>query len=263
MSGYTWSITYGDQSSASGTCGKDTLDLGGLKVENQCIELATKLSSSFQRDPGDGLLGLAFSTINTVKRNGRSSPQTTPVDNMISQGDIPAGAELFTSAFYSDRDAGTESFFTFGWVDEALVASSGQEVQWIEIDNSMGFWQFPSTSVQVNGKTVKLSGNTAIADTGTTLALVSDTVCEALYGAIPGATYDSSNGGWVFPLSTKASDLPTFTIACGPYYFQIQPEDFAFAPADSKNWYGGIQSRGDLDFDILGDAFLKSVYAVS
>lgn len=26
--------------------------------------------------------------------------------------------------------------------------------------------------------------------------------------------------------------------------------------------YGGIQSRGDMSFDILGDTFLKSVYAV-
>ena len=26
--------------------------------------------------------------------------------------------------------------------------------------------------------------------------------------------------------------------------------------------YGSIQSRGDLTFDILGDAFLKSIYAI-
>jgi len=26
--------------------------------------------------------------------------------------------------------------------------------------------------------------------------------------------------------------------------------------------YGGIQDRGDQDFDILGDVFLKNVYAV-
>ena len=26
--------------------------------------------------------------------------------------------------------------------------------------------------------------------------------------------------------------------------------------------YGGIQSRGDMTFDILGDTFLKGIYAV-
>ena len=45
--------------------------------------------------------------------------------------------------------------------------------------------------------------------------------------------------------------------------FQIQKEDLAFAPADEANWYGGVQSRGTMTFDILGDVFLKSVYAVS
>ena len=107
-----------------------------------------------------------------------------------------------------------------------------------------------------------LSGNTAIADTGTTLALVSDEVCDALYKAIPGAKYDSQQQGYVFPLTTKPEDLPEFKVAVGDNLFVIQPEDLAFAPADDKNWYGGVQSRGNNPFDILGDAFLKSVYAV-
>jgi hypothetical protein len=49
----------------------------------------------------------------------------------------------------------------------------------------------------------------------------------------------------------------------GDTEFVIQPEDFALASVDSRHWYGAIQSRGDNQFDILGDAFLKSIYAVS
>ncbi|KAH7190833.1 hypothetical protein DER44DRAFT_735428, partial [Fusarium oxysporum] len=75
-------------------------------------------------------------------------------------------------------------------------------------------------------------GNKAIADTGTTLVLVSDEVCEALYNAIPGAHYNSTQQGYVFPRSTKVEDLPEF------------------------------KSRGKLAFDIFGDSFLKSVYAI-
>ena len=60
----------------------------------------------------------------------------------------------------------------------------------MDIDNSQGFWQFESTSAKVNGKTIARPGNTAIADTGTTLALVDDKVCEAVYAAIPGAKLD-------------------------------------------------------------------------
>lgn len=124
LPGYTWNITYGDGSSASGTCGTDTVDLGGIKVQNQVVELADKLSVQFQRDAGDGLLGLAFSHINTVKVNGRSDPQKTVVDNMIDQGMDP----VFTSAMWSERDEGKESYYTFGWIDEDLVKASGQEI---------------------------------------------------------------------------------------------------------------------------------------
>ncbi|OAA73044.1 Peptidase A1 [Akanthomyces lecanii RCEF 1005] len=259
----TWQISYGDGSSASGDCGSDTVVIGGLSIENQTVELASKLADQFAQGTGDGLLGLAFPAINTVKKGGQSAPAQTPVANMMTQGDIPKESQLFTSAFYSERDSnGPESFYTFGYVDNDLVKASGKDIAWTKIDSSQGFWMFPSPSASIAGKAMTLSGNTAIADTGTTLALVSDEVCDALYKAIPGAKYDSQQQGYVFPLTTKPEDLPEFKVAVGDNLFVIQPEDLAFAPADDKNWYGGVQSRGNNPFDILGDAFLKSVYAI-
>ncbi|EXK77268.1 hypothetical protein FOQG_18014 [Fusarium oxysporum f. sp. raphani 54005] len=259
----TWKISYGDGSSASGDCGSDDVTIGGLTIKNQTVELASQLDQQFARGKGDGLLGLAFPQINTVNTDGDSDPADTPVVNMINQHDIPKEAELFTSAFYSQRDANSpESFYTFGFVDTDLVARSGEEISWAHIDSSDGFWKFPSASVSVKGKIIDLSGNKAIADTGTTLVLVSDKVCEALYDAIPGARYSPTQQGYVFPRSTNVEDLPEFKVAIGDKQFVIQPQDLVFAPADKDNWYGGIQSRGNLPFDIFGDAFLKSVYAI-
>lgn len=259
----TWQISYGDGSSASGDCGSDVVTIGGLTIKDQTVELASKLAAQFAQGTGDGLLGLAFPAINTVKKGGQAAPAQTPVANMMTQGDVPKESQLFTSAFYSERDAdGPESFYTFGYVDDALVKASGQDIAWTDIDSSQGFWMFESAKVSIAGKEMPVSGNKAIADTGTTLALVSDEVCDALYKAIPGAKYDDQNQGYVFPLTTKPEDLPEFKVAVGDHMFVIQPEDLAFAPADDKNWYGGVQSRGSNPFDILGDAFLKSIYAV-
>lgn len=224
--------------------------------------ITTQLSDQFVQSTGDGLLGLAFGSINTVKNKlGVPEPAATPVENMIAQKDIPKESQLFTSAFYSDRDKNPDSFYTFGFIDRDLVGDN--EIHWTRIDKSEGFWMFPSTTYSVKGRSYTQAGNKAIADTGTTLCLISDEACEALYKHIPGAKYDNQNQGWVFPLSTKVEDMPEFRIDVGGKEFVIQAEDLAFAPADEENWYGGVQSRGDNEFDILGDTFLKSCYAVS
>jgi len=202
-------------------------------------------------------------SINTVT----PTPVKTPVENMIAQDDITGNMELFTAKLGSWRDATDpdkgESFYTFGYIDQPTVQASGQQISYTPVDNSQGFWMFDSTSATVNGKTITRSGNTAIADTGTTLALVDDNTCKAIYAAIPGSKYDSTQQGYVFPSKTTAGQLPTVTFAVGGKQFTVQKEDLGFADAGNGMVYGGIQSRGDMTFDILGDTFLKSVYAVS
>lgn len=217
------------------------------------------MSDQFTQNTGDGLLGLAFGVINTVKPHRVQ----TPVENMISQSDIPATAELFTAHLGSTAESNDNSFYTFGYIDQATVQQSGQEIAYTPIDSSQGFWTFDSTSAIINGNTVERSGNTAIADTGTTLALVDDNTCKAIYDAIPGATYDSESQGYIFPTSTTTDQLPVVTFAVGNTQFAVHKEALSYAEAKTGYVYGGIQSRGSLTFDILGDTFLKGIYAVS
>lgn len=184
---------------------------------------------------------------------------------MISQSDISKDSELFTAHLGSLIDNGDadrkESFYTFGYIDQASLG--GQTPHYTPIDNSQGFWMFPSASASVAGKTINRAGNTAIADTGTTLALLDDPTCQKIYDAIPGATYDSTQQGYVFPSNTPADKLPVVSFAVGEKQFSVNKADLAFADAGNGMTYGGIQSRGDLTFDILGDTFLKGIYAVS
>lgn len=186
------------------------------------------------------------------------------VENMISQNDIPKNQELFTAYLGSYKDVADpdkgESFYTFGYIDQTALA--GQTPSYAPIENSQGFWEFSSTSAVVAGKTIQRSGNTAIADTGTTLALVDDATCEAIYNAIPGSKYDSTQQGYTFPSSATADQLPEVSFAVGDKQFIVQKEDLGFADAGDGMVYGGIQSRGSMTFDILGDTFLKGIYAI-
>jgi aspergillopepsin I len=60
MPGYTWSIVYEDTSSASGNVYTDTVNVGGLIVPGQAVELAQQVSAQFVNSPIDGIFGLSF-----------------------------------------------------------------------------------------------------------------------------------------------------------------------------------------------------------
>jgi hypothetical protein len=235
------------------------VQLGGIKVENQAVELASKMAQSFVDGVGDGLLGLAFGKINTVK----PTRVQTPVENMISQQDIPESAELFTAYLGSWRDADEDDkgagFYTFGYIDQDVLKTSNTtaaQIHYAPLESpGQGFWQFASTTASVNGKKITRAGNTAIADTGTTLALVADDVLSVIYKSIPGAKFDSTQQGWIFPANTTEAQLPVVAFDVGGKEYAVQKEDLGFADAGNGMVYGGIQSRGDLDFDILGGKF--------
>jgi hypothetical protein len=56
--------------------------------------------------------------------------------------------------------------------------------------------------------------------------------------------------------------LPEVTLAIGDKQVIFQKEDLGFADAGNGMVYGSIQSRGNMDMDIYGDAVLKAMYAI-
>lgn len=86
LDGHTWSISYGDGSGSRGNVYTDNFTIGGVTVESQAVETAEQVSSSFtSEDAIDGLVGLGFSTLNTVSPEG----QLTFFDNAKPNLDSP------------------------------------------------------------------------------------------------------------------------------------------------------------------------------
>lgn len=122
----------------------------------------------------------------------------TPVDNMIMQSKIEPPYELFTAYLGSCKDKDEpdkgQSFYTFGFIDDEVVKSTGSDIWYTHVNDTNGFWQFNSTSYSINGHVHQITGGSAIADTGTTLALVDDQTCKAIYDAIPGSKFSKQMG---------------------------------------------------------------------
>jgi aspergillopepsin I len=92
LSSARWSISYGDGSSSSGIVYTDVVKIGSLSVAKQAVESAQTVSSSFTSESNlDGLLGLAFSSLNTVT----PTAQKTWFDNIKSSLDSPLFAVDF------------------------------------------------------------------------------------------------------------------------------------------------------------------------
>ncbi|KAL1409907.1 hypothetical protein Q8F55_003906 [Vanrija albida] len=261
LDGYSWFIAYGDFSSASGDVGTDVVSIGGVGVKTQAVQLAKRVSHSFAHDKSNnGLLGLAFDNINTV----RPVKQKTFPTNLAGEGTLPSGSQLFTTALYSTRDA-ESSFWTFGYIDDELVKASGQAIKWTPVAAESGFWQVDLPRITVGGKeTVFDAGNNGIVDSGTTLIIVPTQWLEAFYSAIPGSGKDvdpdSGDVSWWFP-NAALDSLPEFKIEIGGTLWTVQPEDLIYDGRDANSTYGALQTI-DEDTTILGDTFLKSVYAV-
>lgn len=245
LNGYTWSISYGDGSGASGDVYTDKVVVGGVTATKQAVEPASSISTEFQQDSNDGLLGLAFSKINTVQPRS----QTTFFDTVKSSLDQPV--------FAVTLKAGQPGTYDFGYIDQSKYQG---DITYVSVDSSQGFWGFSGDDVSSNGQSLGSLGS-SIADTGTSLILVGDDIVSAYYQGVSGAENDSQQGGYTFPCSTTAPDL-TFSIGGGS--FTVPGQYINYAPVDQsgETCFGGVQSSGSVGINILGDVFLKNFYVV-
>lgn len=235
--GYSWKIGYGDGSGASGTVYSDKVVVGKVTATSQAVEAATSVSSTFTQDTAnDGLLGLAFSSINTVT----PKKQTTFFDTVKSS--------LAAPLFAADLKAGEPGSYQFGYIDSSKYTG---DITYVDVDNSQGFWGFTA------GDNI----GSAIADTGTSLIYLPQSNVDAYYQQVSDAQYDQNQGGYTFSCN---DELPDFTVDIGGTTFTVPGSYLNYAPTDStgQTCFGGLQYNTNIGLSIFGDVFLKSVYAI-
>ncbi|KAJ4301673.1 hypothetical protein N0V90_003766 [Kalmusia sp. IMI 367209] len=251
IQGAQFSISYGDGSGAAGTVGTDTVTIGGVTVQNQAVELANAVSRSFIQDTNtDGLVGLAFSTLNTVNDGTKKTPQKTFFDNVMNDLDLPV--------FTADLDPDGTGVYEFGKIDATKFQG---DMAWIPVNASSGFWQFPSAKFAVGDQVVdNPTASQAIADTGTSLLLVDQNVAEAYYSQVQGAQNNAQVGGFIYPCDAA---LPDISVAIGDSYMaKIPGNQVTFAAVDQANTtcFGGVQGNQGAGLQIFGDTMFKAQF---
>lgn len=237
--GSTWSISYGDGSTASGNVYTDNVVIGGVSSPNQAVEAASTVAQQFLSSAGDGLVGLAFSSINTVK------PQ--PVKTFFDSVADSLQSKLFTATL---KHAAPGSY-DFGFIDDSKHSG---EIFYTDVDNSQGFWQFTPSGYSVGQTAGTGSIPNGIADTGTTLLLLPDDVAAEYWKGVQGSTLDQSAGGYTFPCDAQ---LPDFTVQMSSGSITVPGSLINLGSADSSSGSSTASMRRRQDFggDDSGDDF--------
>ncbi|KAJ4368261.1 hypothetical protein N0V83_006617 [Neocucurbitaria cava] len=250
VNGAQWKISYGDGSGAAGIVGTDVVTIGGVKVQNQTVQLANQVSQSFVEDTNtDGLVGLAFSTLNTVNNGVQKTPAKTFFDNVMGDLDLPV--------FTADLDPDGTGVYEFGKIDTTKFEG---DLAWVPVKAETGFWQFSSTKFAIGNQTFdNPQGSDAIADTGTSLLLVDQQVAEAYYSQVQGAQLNAQVGGFVYPCDAT---LPDMSVAIGDYMAKIPGSVITFATVDDANTtcFGGVQGNQGAGMQIFGDTMFRAQF---
>jgi aspergillopepsin I len=246
LENHTWAILYADGSYAEGKVYADKVVVGGVTATSQAVEAATAVSSDFVDDvQTDGLLGLAFNTLNTVQ----PTPQKTFFDNVL--------PDLLEPVFAVNLKFHAAGSYDFGYIDEAKYTG---EITYVDVDNARGFWIITAGGYSVGQKSQVITEVDLLTDTGTSLTYLPTEIVTAYYAEVPGAQYLRTEGGWIFPCSAA---LPEFSLIISGVK-QTMPGKYAnFGPVDigSPTCFGGIQDGRSMP-NILGDTFLKSKYVI-
>ncbi|OJD18588.1 hypothetical protein AJ78_01429 [Emergomyces pasteurianus Ep9510] len=183
LGGYTWNLTYGDGNQAEGNVYTDTVTLGTLKVPSQAIGAAQSVSTGLTEGPADGILGLGFSSINSITPEGKA----ILFDTIKKRLDQP----IFAAALKYEA-SGT---YDFGYIDKKKYEG---EITYMDVDSSGGFWSvtfdgYGAGDVQAQAM---IKG---IIDTGTSLIHLPRDIVQGYYSKVPGSKFDDSLGFWTYP----------------------------------------------------------------
>ncbi|KAL6106887.1 uncharacterized protein ACO6RY_10644 [Pungitius sinensis] len=251
--GQSFYLPYG-AGSLYGVFGYDTVNVGGIVINNQEIGLSTnEPGQNFVVAKFDGILGLSYPSI-------AAGGETPVVDNMMSQNLL--NADMF--AFYLSRGGQQGSMLAFGGVDNSMYQG---QIYWTPV-TSQTYWQIGVEGFQINGQETSWcsQGCQSIVDTGTSTLTAPSQFLGSIMQAI--GAQQNQYGQYTVDCS-QINNLPTLSFIISGVSFPLPPSAYI-----SQNYQNGYQfcsvgiaptylpSQDGLPLWIMGDVFLREYYSV-
>jgi len=252
--GTTFAIQYGT-GSLTGFLSEDTVNIGGLQVQNQVFAEATaEPGITFVVAKFDGILGMAFDSI--------SVDQVTPVwYNLVSQGLV--AAPVFT--FWLSQTAGTSGGeLTLGAIDSSKFTGT---LQYAPL-TSETYWEFKVDDFALGSNSLGWCGSNgckAICDSGTSLIVGPSKEINALNTKL-GAIVE--NGEGIFTSCDVINTLPDITVTINGNAFVLTPKDYVLqitsgGQTECLSGFAGLDIPPPIGpLYILGDVFIAAYTAV-
>ncbi|KAI8904780.1 aspartic peptidase domain-containing protein [Gorgonomyces haynaldii] len=243
-------IRYIDNTQISGTLVQDTLSMGQIRAQNQPFLAATQAVNKKSREMG--VIGLGINL---------EDEKDTFFKTLVQQKQV---APVFSYFLDSTEKQGA---FTFGGIDTNRYAGN---LLWIPLQGvgdeeniQPNHWRVRMDAVTVNGKSILMTVNSAIFDSGTSLALFPEQMARQINQA-SGLT-QQANGQWAIQCNQKIpAQLPPISLSFKTGTITLAPSDYLFFRGNLC--VSAIQSFGsvsnELDAIMIGNALLRSLYTV-
>ncbi|KAK1983557.1 eukaryotic aspartyl protease [Colletotrichum cereale] len=240
--GQTFSVAYGS-GSVKGDKVTDAVSFAGMNFDFQ-FGVANETSDDFNHFPFDGILGLSMA-------GGETDNFMQAVKNSTQ---LPAN--IFCVYLNRAADGPNTSEISFGVCNPDKYTG---DITYTGVGNSLGDWAVPLDGIAYDGLKSGAAGKLAYIDTGTSYVFGPKDDVAAFHKNIPGSTADEAGTTYKVPCDSNKDVTYSFSNVS----YVISAKDWRGSPgADgtcTSNIYGHEVVTGAW---LLGDVFLKNVYAV-
>ncbi|KAG0661883.1 hypothetical protein C6P46_003774 [Rhodotorula mucilaginosa] len=252
-----FTIQYGS-GSASGSLVEDRISIANYTQPNQ-IFAACSTMNNIVDGTISGILGLGWQNI--------AASQAMPlVQSLYENNTLPEPVFAFafeTHTFYTNSaPTAPGGTLTIGGLDTSQYTGS---INWVSLVQPAGYWAIPLQDIHVGGKSLGITDQQVVIDTGTTLIGMPTADAQQVYSQIPNSrsiNLQGESGYYSFPCTQSVNVAFTF----GGQQYSVASDQFNAGAVDSTGQYclGAIfaletGSSSSISF-IIGDAFLTGVY---